>query len=77
MLIVPVLVLEADFYPVFRGAVQGIPVANAVKAIAQNVTGIKVPLSGHWIPEEQPNFVLKQLANFFGGNNAATTTVTR
>ena len=74
---VPVLVLEADFYPVFGGAVQGIPVANAVKAIAQNVTGIKVPLSGHWIPEEQPNFVLKQLANFFGGNNAATTTVTR
>ena len=77
MLIVPVLVLEADFYPVFGGAVQGIPVANAVKAIAQNVTGIKVPLSGHWIPEEQPNFVLKQLANFFGGNNAPTTTVTR
>jgi pimeloyl-ACP methyl ester carboxylesterase len=75
---IPVLVLEADFYPVFGGAVQGIPVADAVKAMAQNVTGIKVPLSGHWIPEEQPNFVLKQLANFFGGNNAAANnTVTR
>lgn len=48
---VPVLVLEADFYPVFGGPVQGIPVANSVKAMAQNVTGIKVPLSGHWIPE--------------------------
>lgn len=39
---VPVLVLEADFYPVFGGAVQGIPVTNAVKAMAQNVIGIKV-----------------------------------
>jgi pimeloyl-ACP methyl ester carboxylesterase len=58
--------LEADFYPVFGGAVQGIPVVNAVKAMAQNVTGIKVPLSGHWIPEEQPQFVIDQLAKFFG-----------
>ena len=72
----PVLVLEADFYPVFGGAVQGLPAVNAVKAMAQNVTGMKVPLSGHWIPEEQPDFVIKQLANFFG-NNAVTNAVTR
>ncbi|MGB8448795.1 MAG: alpha/beta hydrolase [Nitrososphaeraceae archaeon] len=71
---VPVLVLEADFYPVFGGPVQGIPVANAVKAMAQNVTGIKVPLSGHWIPEEQPQFVIKQLAKFFGESNIFTYT---
>lgn len=71
---VPVLVLEADFYPVFGGPVQGIPVANAVKAMAQNVTGIKVPLSGHWIPEEQPQFVIKQLAKFFGGSSNSTNT---
>jgi pimeloyl-ACP methyl ester carboxylesterase len=70
---IPVLVLEADFYPVFGGAVQGIPVVDAIKAMAQNVTGIKVPLSGHWIPEEQPNFVLKQLANFFGGNSTTSS----
>ena len=74
---VPVLVMEADYYPVFGGAVQGMPVADAMKPMAQNVTGIKVPLSGHWIPEEQPNFVLEQLANFFGGNNVSTNTVTR
>lgn len=67
---VPVLVLEADFYPVFGGSVQGIPVADAVKVMAQNVTGIKVPFSGHWIPEEQPDFVLKKLANFFGENKS-------
>jgi len=71
---VPVLVLEADFYPVFGGPVQGIPVANAVNAMAQNVTGIKVPLSGHWIPEEQPQFVIKQLAKFFGGSNNSNNT---
>jgi len=71
---VPVLVLEADFCPVFGGAVQGLPVANAVKAMAQNVTGIKVPNSGHWIPEEQPQFVIKQLAKFFGGSSNFTNT---
>ena len=41
------------------------PVANAVKAIAQNVTGVRVPLTGHWIPEEQPQFVIGQLLKFF------------
>jgi pimeloyl-ACP methyl ester carboxylesterase len=66
--------LEADFYPVFGGAVQGLPVANAVKAMAQNVTGIKVPNSGHWIPEEQPQFVIKQLAKFFGLSSIFTNT---
>jgi pimeloyl-ACP methyl ester carboxylesterase len=71
---IPVLVLEADFYPVFGGAVQGLPVADAVKAMAQNVTGIKVPNSGHWIPEEQPQFVIKQLAKFFGGSSNFTNT---
>jgi pimeloyl-ACP methyl ester carboxylesterase len=66
--------LEADSYPVFGGAVQGTPVMDSVKAMAQNVTGIKVPLSGHWIPEEQPHFVIKQLANFFAGGNSTKTT---
>jgi hypothetical protein len=25
-----------------------------MQQLAQNVTGIQVPLSGHWIPEERP-----------------------
>jgi pimeloyl-ACP methyl ester carboxylesterase len=41
----------------------------SMQSIATNVRGGVVPLSGHWIPEEQPEFVVKQLANFFGGNN--------
>jgi len=44
---------------------------------AENVTGIKVPLSGHWIPEEQPDFVVKQLLNFFGGNNSTNNTAVK
>jgi hypothetical protein len=45
-----------------------------MQRLAQNVTGIKVPLSGHWIPEEQPDFVVKMLNNFFGGSSITTTT---
>jgi pimeloyl-ACP methyl ester carboxylesterase len=41
--------------------------------IAQNVQGIIVPNSGHWIPEEQPDFVIKLLNNFFSGNPTETS----
>jgi pimeloyl-ACP methyl ester carboxylesterase len=44
-----------------------------MQQLAQNVIGIQVPLSGHWIPEEQPQFVIKQLANFFGKNATNTS----
>ena len=43
-------------------------VIYGMKLLAQNVQGITVPNSGHFIPEEQPDFVIKQLANFFGNN---------
>jgi hypothetical protein len=33
--------------------------------LAQNAMGIIVPNSGHWIPEERPDFVLDQLSKFF------------
>ena len=36
-----------------------------MEKLAQNVTGIIVPNSGHWIPEEQPKFLVKQLTRFF------------
>jgi pimeloyl-ACP methyl ester carboxylesterase len=39
-----------------------------MKILAQNVTGIVVPNSGHFIPEEQPDFVIDQLYKFFGNN---------
>ena len=31
--------------------------------LAPNVHGIIVPFSGHWIPEEQPDFLLGELSN--------------
>jgi pimeloyl-ACP methyl ester carboxylesterase len=42
--------------------------STLLMALAANVTGVIVPLSGHWIPEEQPEFVINQLSNFFGRN---------
>jgi hypothetical protein len=33
------------------------------------VKGAIVPYYGHWIPEEQPDFVIAQLSKFFGNSN--------
>ena len=61
----PVLVLGGDIYPALGGDYPGNFALDSTKALATNVTGITVPLSGHWIPEEQPQFVIEQLAKFF------------
>src|SRR5262245_52416381 len=60
-----VLVLGGDIYPALGGDYPGNFALSSTQALASNVTGITVPLSGHWIPEEQPKFVLEQLAKFF------------
>jgi hypothetical protein len=39
-----------------------------MQQLAENVQGIIVPNSGHYIAEEQPQFVISQLSNFFGRN---------
>jgi pimeloyl-ACP methyl ester carboxylesterase len=61
----PVLVLGGDIYPALGGDYPGNFALSSTQALASNVTGITVPLSGHWIPEEQPEFVIEQLAKFF------------
>ena len=33
--------------------------------VANNVTGITLPNTGHFIPEERPNFLTKQILDFF------------
>jgi pimeloyl-ACP methyl ester carboxylesterase len=48
-------------------------VVYGMKILAQNVQGIIVPNSGHWIAEEQPDFVIKLLNNFFSGKPAETS----
>jgi pimeloyl-ACP methyl ester carboxylesterase len=37
-------------------------------ALAQNVQVIQVLNSGHYVPEEQPGFVIDQLFKFFGNS---------
>jgi pimeloyl-ACP methyl ester carboxylesterase len=72
-LTMPVLALGASYYPVFGGNITMPGVIYGMKILAQDVRGIIVPNSGHWIPEEQPQFVIKQLANFFAGNSTVTS----
>jgi hypothetical protein len=36
----------------------------SIQQLDANVQGITVPLSGHWIPEEQPDFVVDVLFKF-------------
>ncbi len=64
----PVLVLGGDIYPALGGDLPGNFALSSTQALAANVKGITVPLSGHWIPEEQPGFVIDQLFKFFGNS---------
>ena len=70
-LTMPVLVLAGDIIPALGGDVPGSMTLNSIQALglATNVQGIIVPYSGHWIPEEQPDFLLDQLSKFFGNSN--------
>jgi pimeloyl-ACP methyl ester carboxylesterase len=63
---IPVLVLGGDIYPALGGDFPRNFALSSTQALDSNVTGVTVPLSGHWIPEEQPQFVMEQLAQFFG-----------
>jgi len=61
----PVLVLGGDIYPALGGDLPGNFALSSIQSLASNVTGVTVPFSGHWIPEEQPEFTIQQLATFF------------
>jgi pimeloyl-ACP methyl ester carboxylesterase len=62
---IPVLALGGDIYPALGGDAPGNFALESTQALATNVTGITVPLSGHYMPEEQPQFVVEQLTKFF------------
>jgi pimeloyl-ACP methyl ester carboxylesterase len=59
----PVLALGAGYYK-YLGNVTMPLVINGMQQVAENVTGVKVPNSRHWIPEEQPKFLVEQLTKF-------------
>ena len=46
---IPVLVLGGDIYPALGGDFPGNFALSSTQALASNVTGVTVPLSGHWI----------------------------
>jgi pimeloyl-ACP methyl ester carboxylesterase len=75
-LTMPVLALGGGYIPTFGGNITMPTIIYGMKILAQNVQGVTVPNSGHFIPEEQPDFVVKSLDNFFSGNTTATTTET-
>jgi pimeloyl-ACP methyl ester carboxylesterase len=54
----PVLVLggECSF---------GTAALDSMRMLATNVSGSVIPDTGHWIPEEQPDFLINELARFF------------
>jgi pimeloyl-ACP methyl ester carboxylesterase len=66
---VPVLVLGGDYIPVLGGARHYISTLAPMQYLAANVTGVQVLHSGHWIPEEQPGFLVHQLFKFFGNSS--------
>jgi pimeloyl-ACP methyl ester carboxylesterase len=72
-LTMPVLALGGGYIPTFGGNITMPTIIYGMKQLAVNVTGITVPNSGHYIPEEQPKFVIDQLANFFAGNTTKAT----
>jgi pimeloyl-ACP methyl ester carboxylesterase len=72
-LTMPVLALGGGYIPTFGGNITMPTVIYGMNILAQNVTGITVPNSGHYIPEEQPDVVVKQLNNFFRGNSTTSS----
>jgi pimeloyl-ACP methyl ester carboxylesterase len=73
---IPVLALGGDIYPALGGDAPGNFALDSTQGLAESVKGIIVPLSGHYIPEEQPEFVIDQLSSFFGNSTTTTTTIT-
>src|ERR671913_458323 len=71
-LTMPVLALGAGYIPAFEGNPNTVA-QDGMKMLAQKITGIIVPNSGHYIQEEQPNVVVKLLNNFFSGNSTTSS----
>jgi pimeloyl-ACP methyl ester carboxylesterase len=63
---IPVLALGGDIYPALGGDAPGNFALDSTQGLTENVKGVIVPLSGHYIPEERPDFLVEKLAEFFG-----------
>ncbi len=61
----PVLALGGDIYPALGGDAPGNFALDSTLNLAENVKGVIVPLSGHYIAEERPDFLIRELTKFF------------
>lgn len=61
----PVLAWGGDIYPALGGDLPDTWALSSLQSLAMNVTRVTVPLSGHWIPEERPDFN-RPAIKFFG-----------
>ena len=59
----PVLGLGGGYTQAFGGNITMPAVIYGMDKVARNATGIVVPNSGHWIPEEQQKFLSEQLTH--------------
>ncbi|MGA9151682.1 MAG: hypothetical protein WBZ36_13980 [Candidatus Nitrosopolaris sp.] len=73
-LTMPVLAVGGEYYPAFAGNVTSNSALYAMKTLAQNVRGMRIHNSGHWIPGAQYDVIIKLLDSFFGGNTTNTRT---
>ena len=63
-LTMPVLAIGAGYSPILGGNVTMPATIYGMKQLAQNVTGVVVPNSGHWIPEERASLSSKFTQQF-------------
>ena len=69
----PVIAVGGGYNPALGGNITIPSIIYGMKILAQNVQGIIVPNSGHWIPEEQPDFLVNQLSDFFARSDTTNT----
>jgi len=55
---IPILTIGGEF-------AIGNSTTTSFQKVATNVTGISLPNTGHFIPEERPNLLIKQILDFF------------
>jgi len=57
--------LEIPILKIGGEAAIGNSTTTTFQRVANNVTGITLPNIGHFIPEKRPNFLTKQILDFF------------
>ena len=67
-LTMPVLYISSSYIPGLGGNITTNVPQKQMQTLAQSVQVIQVPNSGHFVPEEQPGFVIDQLFKFFGNS---------